>query len=104
MSRYALFLVALALCVSLAAWAAKKQPTGEAYYQPPQLNFTNKEYSAAIENDQYVVDKFPFSPYAEESEMKIGLAYYKNKDYAQAIAALDDFQRVHPTSMNQKPH
>jgi outer membrane protein assembly factor BamD len=100
MSRYALFLVACALCVSLAACAAKKQPTGEDYYQQAQLNFTNKEYSAAIENYQYVVDKFPFSPYAEESEMKIGLAYYKNKDYAQAIAALDDFQRMHPTSKN----
>jgi outer membrane protein assembly factor BamD len=30
--------------------------------------------------------------------MKIGLAYYKDKDYAQAVAALDDFQRMHPTS------
>jgi len=100
MSRYSLFLVACVLCVSLAACSTKKQPTGEDYYQQAQLNFTNREYSAAIENYQYVVDKFPFSPYAEESEMKIGLAYYKNKDYAQAIAALDDFQRMHPTSKN----
>ncbi len=84
----------------LTACSTKKQPSGEDYYQQAQLNFTNREYSAAIENYQYVVDKFPFSPYAEESEMKIGLAYYKNKDYAQAIAALDDFQRMHPTSKN----
>ena len=32
--------------------------------------------------------------------MKIGLAYYKDKDYAQAVSALDDFQRMHPTSKN----
>src|SRR5579862_4487249 len=100
MTRYALFAIACALCVVVSACAVKKQPTGEDYYQQAQLNFTNKEYSAAIENYQYVVDKFPFSPYAEESEMKIGLAYYKNKDYAQAVAALDDFQRMHPTSKN----
>lgn len=100
MTRYSLFPMALALCVLLSACAVKKPPTGEDYYQQAQLNFTNREYAAAIENYQYVVDKFPFSPYAEESEMKIGLAYYKNKDYAQAIAALDDFQRMHPTSKN----
>jgi outer membrane protein assembly factor BamD len=98
MTRYSLFLVACALCALLAACAVKKPPTGEDYYQQAQLNYTNKEYHAAIENYQYVVDKYPFSPYAEESEMKIGLAYYKDKDYAQAVAALDDFQRMHPTS------
>jgi outer membrane protein assembly factor BamD len=100
MTRYSLFLVAGALCVLLSACSVKKSPSGEDYYQQAQLNFATKEYSAAIENYQFVVDKFPFSPYAEESEMKIGLAYYKNKDYAQAIAALDDFQRMHPTSKN----
>jgi outer membrane protein assembly factor BamD len=100
MIRYSPFLLACVLCALLAACAVKKPPTGEDYYQQAQLNYTNKEYHAAIENYQYVVDKYPFSPYAEESEMKIGLAYYKDKDYAQAVAALDDFQRMHPTSKN----
>src|SRR5271166_3351841 len=100
MSRYSLFLAACVMCAMLTACSVKKPPSGEDYYQQAQLNFANREYSAAIENYQFVVDKFPFSPYAEESEMKIGLAYYKNKDYAQAIAALDDFQRMHPTSKN----
>ncbi len=100
MTRYSVFLVACALCALLSACSIKKPPTGEDYYQQAQLNFTNKEYHAAIENYQLVVDKYPFSPYAEESEMKIGLAYYKDKDYAQAVAALDDFQRMHPTSKN----
>ena len=100
MRRYSLILLAGAMCMLLPACATRQPPTGEDYYQQGELNYTNKEYSAAIENYQFVVDKYPFSPYAEEAEMKIGLAYYKNKDYAQAIAALDDFQRMHPTSKN----
>ena len=100
MTRKSLFLMACALCTLLTACSIRKPPNGEDYYQQAQLDFANKEYHAAIENYQYVVDKYPFSPYAEESEMKIGLAYYKNKDYAQAVAALDDFQRMHPTSKN----
>ena len=97
---YPPIMVACALCVLVTACSVKKPPSGEDYYQQAQLNFTNGEYAAAIENYQFVVDKYPFSPYAEEAEMHIGLAYYKNKDYAQAVAALDDFQRMHPTSNN----
>jgi outer membrane protein assembly factor BamD len=100
MRRFSLILVACAVSLLMAACSVRKPPTGEDYYQQAQLNFSNREYNAAIENYQYVVDKFPFSPYAEDAEMKIGLAYYKEGEYAQAIAALDDFQRMHPTSKN----
>ncbi len=75
-------------------------PSGESYYAQGQFGFTNHEYRHAIESFQDVIDKFPFSPYAEDAEIKIGLAYYKLGEYEQAIASLDDFQRMHPTSKN----
>jgi|GEM_PF-395397 len=99
MKRLLLILVALAL-LPAAACSLRQKPTGEDYYAQGQLNFATKEYKAAIENYQLVIDKYPFSPYAEDAEMKIGLAYYQQKDYAEAIGALDDFQRMHPTSKN----
>ena len=99
MKRLLLILVALAL-LPAAACSLRQKPSGEDYYAQAQLNFATKEYKAAIENYQQVIDKYPFSPYAEDAEMKIGLAYYQQKDYAEAIGALDDFQRMHPTSKN----
>ncbi len=99
MKRLLLILVALAL-LPASACSLRQKPTGENYYAQAQLDFATKEYKAAIENYQLVIDKFPFSPYAEDAEMKIGLAYYQQKDYAEAIGALDDFQRMHPTSKN----
>ena len=99
MKRLLLILVAFAL-LPAAACSLRQKPTGEDYYAQGQLDFATKEYKAAIENYQQVIDKFPFSPYAEDAEMKIGLAYYQQKDYAEAIGALDDFQRMHPTSKN----
>jgi outer membrane protein assembly factor BamD len=99
MKRLLLILVALALLPATAC-SLRQKPTGENYYAQAQLDFATKEYKAAIENYQQVIDKFPFSPYAEDAEMKIGLAYYQQKDYAEAIGALDDFQRMHPTSKN----
>jgi outer membrane protein assembly factor BamD len=96
-----LFAIFVAFCLlSVAGCAIKKTPTGEDYYQQAQANFAHHEYNAAIENYQLVIDKYPFSPYAEDAELKIGLAYYEMKDYAEAIGALDDFQRMHPTSKN----
>ena len=99
MKRLLLILVALAL-LPAAACSLRQKPSGEDYYAQAQLNFATKEYKAAIENYQQVIDKYPFSPYAEDAEMKIGLAYYQQKDYAEAIGALDDFERMHPTSKN----
>jgi outer membrane protein assembly factor BamD len=99
MKRLLSILVAFAL-LHAAACSLRQKPSGEDYYAQGQLNFATKEYKAAIENYQQVIDKYPFSPYAEDAEMKIGLAYYQTKDYAEAIGALDDFQRMHPTSKN----
>ncbi|MGD0671336.1 MAG: outer membrane protein assembly factor BamD [Candidatus Binatus sp.] len=99
MKRLLLILVAFAL-LPAAACSLRQKPTGENYYAQGQLDFATKEYKAAIENYQNLIDKFPFSPYAEDAEMKIGLAHYQQKDYAEAIGALDDFQRMHPTSKN----
>ena len=96
-----LFAISVAFCLLAGAGCAiKKAPSGEDYYQQAQANFARHEYNAAIENYQLVIDKYPFSPYAEDAELKIGLAYYEMKDYAEAIGALDDFQRMHPTSKN----
>ena len=67
MKRLALILVAFAL-LPLAACSLRQKPSGEDFYAQGQLNFANKEYKAAIENYQEVIDKFPFSPYAEEAE------------------------------------
>ena len=54
--------------------------------------------SPAIDDYQRLIDEYPFSPYAEEAELNIGLAYYKQHNYAEAIGAFNDFLRMHPTS------
>ncbi|HVN63765.1 MAG TPA: outer membrane protein assembly factor BamD, partial [Candidatus Binataceae bacterium] len=78
--------------------AIRQKPTGEDFYAQGQLDFADNEYKAAIENYQKLIDQYPFSPYAEDAELKIGLAHYQEGDYAEAVAALDDFQRMHPTN------
>ncbi len=98
MKRKVAILAALVLLSASACSLRKHKPTDEDYFSQAQWDFANKDYKPAVENYQKLIDEFPFSPDEEEAELKIGLAYYQQKDYAEAIASLDDFQRMHPTS------
>jgi len=99
MRRYRV--IFLAICTAIAAGCSlHKAPSVEDYYAQGELMFAQGNYSNAIENYQHLIDQFPFSPYAEDAELKIGLSYYREKDYSEAVSALNDFQRMHPTNKN----
>ena len=86
------------LLIQLAACATRKPPNGENYYVQATQEYNQHFYQPAIADYQKLIDDYPFSPYAEEAELNIGLAYYKMHDYAEAVGSLNDFLRMHPTS------
>lgn len=57
-------------------------------------------YDLAISDYQKLLEEYPFSDYSEEAQLKVGQAQYQNKQYAEAIASFQDFQRMHPTNAN----
>lgn len=92
-------LVSLLVCVTLlAGCATRKPPTGEDFYAQGESMFASGNYNEAIQNYQRLIDQYPFSPHAEDAELKIALSYYRMKEYAEAINSLNDFQRMHPTN------
>jgi outer membrane protein assembly factor BamD len=98
MRRLAFVLAAgIALCVSACA-AHQQTPTGENYYSLGQQAFATHDYRGSAIYFQKLIDQYPFSPYAEDAELKIGLSEYQMKHYAEAIASLGDFEKMHPTS------
>ncbi len=58
--------------------------------------FMNEKYRAAITAYTDLKDWYPFSQYAILAELKIADAHYQLKEYDQAIAAYDQFERMHP--------
>lgn len=92
--------IALAVCVALAVLgcASQKPPSGENYYVQATKEYSEHYYRPSIEDYQKLIDQYPFSPYAAGAELRIGLAYYRAHDYAEAAGTLDDFRRMHPTS------
>ncbi len=100
MSRERLIALALVLVFAGAGCSQRKVPTGQDFWSQAQGYYASGQYRGAIDNYQHLIDQYPFSPYAEEAELRIGLAYYKMHEYAQAAASLNDFERMHPTSKN----
>lgn len=87
----------------LALWVAacsthQVLPTGTNYYALGEQAYATHDYKGATVYFQKLVDQYPFSPYANESELKIGLAEYQMGHYAEAAASLSDFDKMHPTS------
>ena len=86
------------MLIVVSACAARQQPNGENYYVQATKEYNSHFYQPAIADYQKLIDEYPFSPYSEEAELNIGLAYYKQHDYAESVGSLNDFLRMHPTS------
>ena len=95
--RASVLLLACALLTTVGC-ATRKPPNGENYYVQATQEYSQHFYQASVDDYQKLIDEYPFSPYAEEAELNIGLAYYKMHNYPEAIGAFNDFLRMHPTS------
>lgn len=60
------------------------------------IAFNNEDYHDAVKAYMELRDWYPFSKYAILAELKIADSYFALKDYAQAVAAYESFERLHP--------
>lgn len=88
----------LALLALTSACGAPPKLTADQYYTEGKGAFGEKNYEVAIKSYKELLDQYPFDPHAEEAELTIAESHYKKKQYAEAIAAFNDFQRMHPMS------
>ncbi|MFO7749874.1 MAG: outer membrane protein assembly factor BamD [Desulfobacteraceae bacterium] len=58
--------------------------------------FMDEDYHQAIESFTTLKDWYPFSRYAILAELKIADAHYEREEYAEAIFAYREFEKLHP--------
>jgi outer membrane protein assembly factor BamD len=63
-------------------------------------SLNNEKYGLAIDRFQKVKTEFPFAPEVTLAELKLAEAYYRNKQYAEAISNFKEFQALHPNNEN----
>lgn len=69
----------------------------ETFYTKAKEELDDKKWSKAIDLYQQLEARYPYGEYAEQAQLEITYAYYKNNDQAEALAAADRFIRLHPT-------
>lgn len=89
---------AFVLAALSASCSAAPRLSADQYYTEGKAAFADDNYEVAIKSYKDLLDQYPFDPHAEEAELTIAESHYKKKQYAEAIAAFNDFQRMHPMS------
>jgi outer membrane protein assembly factor BamD len=91
-------IASIMIVAALAGCATKKHLSEDEYFTNATEHFRGGALTLAIDEYHELLDQYPFSEHNEEAELKIAHADYLAGNYAEAIVALTDFQRRHPTS------
>jgi outer membrane protein assembly factor BamD len=78
----------------------RKDWTAAEYYKNAKDEFDNQSWDAAIKLYEALESKFPFGRFAQQAQLEVAYAYYKQGESAQALAALDKFIKLHPNHQN----
>jgi outer membrane protein assembly factor BamD len=75
-------------------WSASK------LYSEAKSNLNDGSYETAIKYFEKLEARFPYGRYAQQAQLEIAYAYYKQKEPASAIAAAERFIKLHPNHPN----
>ncbi|KRW62828.1 outer membrane protein assembly factor BamD [Pseudomonas sp. TTU2014-080ASC] len=92
--------------IALTAACSSKEPAvdenlSEAeLYQQAQTDLDNNSYTSAVSKLKALESRYPFGRYAEQAQLELIYAYYKNAEPEAARSAADRFIRLHPQHAN----
>jgi outer membrane protein assembly factor BamD len=76
----------------------KESYTDEESFQKAMELYRKKDYYNAKPAFTELRDKFPLSPYAITSELRLGDIHYFQREYVEAIHFYEEFKRLHPSN------
>lgn len=94
------FISLLVACASDSKKEIDESLTESELYEQAQVALDTSNYNDAIDKLKALEARFPFGSYAEQAQLDLIFAYYKNQEQGSAIAAADRFIRLHPNHEN----
>ena len=80
--------------------AQQKNWTVEQFYKNAKEELDSGNYAGAVKAYEALEGKYPFGLYAQQAQLDIAYAYYKEGETAQSVAAADRFTKLHPNHAN----
>ncbi len=74
----------------------KPEKSPEELMQEGLDKFYSHKYDDALNAFQKVKERYPFSKFATMAELRVADAHYYEEEYPEAVAAYEDFSRLHP--------
>ena len=74
--------------------------TAEKLYAEAKDELASGSYDRAVQLFEKLESRFPFGTYAQQAQLEIAYAHYKQGDQAQALAAVERFIKLHPNHPN----
>ena len=78
----------------------KKNWTVEEFYKNAREELDSGNYAGAVKAYEALEAKYPFGRYAQQAQLDIAYAYYKEGETAQSVSAADRFLKLHPNHLN----
>jgi len=75
-------------------WSAQK------LYTEAKDSLNDRDYEKAIKYYEKLEARYPYGRYAQQAQIEIAYAYYKDNESAQAVTAADRFIKLHPNHPN----
>jgi outer membrane protein assembly factor BamD len=75
-------------------WSAAK------LYSEAKSNLTDRNYTQAIKYYQKLEARYPYGRFAQQAQIEVAYAHYKDSEPALAVAAADRFIKMHPNHPN----
>ncbi len=76
------------------AWSASK------LYSEARDELASGNYDKSVQYFEKLESRYPFGTYAQQAQLEIAYAYYRQADQPQALAAAERFIRLHPNHPN----
>ena len=104
MTRMKYLVAAATLSLALAGCSSSKDQVPDSppseLYATAQQKLQDGNFKGAITQLEALDNRYPFGPYAQQVQLDLIYAYYKNADLPMAQAAIDRFMRLNPTHPN----
>ncbi len=103
MRSLTVFLVVLGLS-ACSSFGKQKEDTADwsagKFYAEAKEKLDEGNYPAAIELFESLEASYPYGRFAQQAQLEVAYAYYKDQEQASAIAAAERFIKLHPNHAN----
>ena len=77
-----------------------KDWSAEQFYKAAKEELDSGAWEAAVKLYEKLEAKFPFGRYAQQAQLEVAYAFYKQGETAQCVSAVDKFVKLHPNHPN----